>query len=164
MRAWPSPEHFATLRGALASAMRGPITRGYYVAPSTDPDFDMRSDFHKWLRCQPASGLDIRTHLVEAHPSCGRCLSCGEQVHHFDDKEVIVEIATLLLKSAAQDTFDRVILTARDRALEDAVAFVRRDLGKEVWLNMARANAQMALQSYADHVVWLEDVFGLEIE
>ena len=49
-------------------------------------------------------------------------------------------------------------LGAGDGDFEDAISYVKSELHKEVWVCGSQANLSTDLQSYADHVVWLEDL------
>ena len=69
-----------------------------------------------------------------------------------------VGLATLIMKLAAQNAYDRLILSAGDGDFEDAICYVKSDLQKEVWVNGSQANLSADLQSYADQVLWFEDM------
>ena len=73
-------------------------------------------------------------------------------------KGVDVGIATLILKLAAQGVYDRLILSAGDGDFEDAISYVKSELHKEVWMNGAQATLSTDLQSYANRVLWLDDM------
>jgi hypothetical protein len=51
-----------------------------------------------------------------------------------------------------------LILSAGDGDFEDAIDYVKSDLHKEFWLNCAQASLSADLQSYADNVLWLDDM------
>jgi uncharacterized LabA/DUF88 family protein len=59
---------------------------------------------------------------------------------------------------AAQNTYDRLILSAGDGDFEDAISYVKSELHKEVWICGSQANLSTDLQSYSDAVLWLEDM------
>jgi uncharacterized LabA/DUF88 family protein len=71
---------------------------------------------------------------------------------------VDVGIATLIIKLAAQNVYDRLILSAGDGDFEDAISYIKSDLHKEFWLNGSQASLSTDLQSYADNVLWLDDL------
>ena len=88
-------------------------------------------------------------------------LECPACRHRFDrqvQKGVDVGIATLILKLAAQGVYDRLILSAGDGDFEDAISYVKSELHKEVWMNGAQATLSTDLQSYANRVLWLDDM------
>jgi uncharacterized LabA/DUF88 family protein len=71
---------------------------------------------------------------------------------------VDVGIATLIIKLAAQNVYDRLILSAGDGDFEDAISYVKSELHKEFWVSGSSTNLSVDLQSYADEVLWLEDM------
>jgi hypothetical protein len=146
---------FAALRTVLSSEA-GPLASGYFVTPGPDARTETADEFTGWIATRLPLGPEMRVHFTQSSPTGSRCPCCGHLAHCDDTKGVIVELVTLLLKLAAQDAFDRVILTAGDPSLEEAVAFVRRDLRKEFWLYAARPHVPMELLSYADRVLWLD--------
>ena len=94
--------------------------------------------------------------LKEMHNICPSCK------HGFDrqvQKGVDVGIATLIIKLAAQNVYDRLILSAGDGDFEDAISYVKSELHKEVWISGSQANLSTDLQSYSDNVLWLEDMW-----
>ncbi len=48
--------------------------------------------------------------------------------------------------------------TVGDGDFEDAISYVKSELHKEVWVSGSQANLSADLQSYADNVLWLEDM------
>jgi uncharacterized LabA/DUF88 family protein len=87
-----------------------------------------------------------------------KCPNCGHQFERQVQKGVDVGIATLIIKLASQNVYDRLVLSAGDGDFEDAISYVKSDLHKEFWLNGAQASLSTDLQSYADHVLWLDDI------
>jgi uncharacterized LabA/DUF88 family protein len=74
-------------------------------------------------------------------------------------KGVDVAIATLIIKLAVQNVYDRLILSAGDGDFEEAISYVKSDLKKEIWISGAQANLSTDLQSYSDNVLWMEDMY-----
>ena len=92
-----------------------------------------------------------------------RCPDCGTGFERQVQKGVDVGIATLIMKLAVQNTYDRLILSAGDGDFEEAIDFVKSDLHKEVWMCGSEKNLSPDLQSLADRVLWLEDM-GQDID
>ena len=67
-----------------------------------------------------------------------------------------VGIATLIIKLATQNVYDRLILSAGDGDFEDAIAYVKEELHKEFWLSGFEDSVSADLQSYANEVIWLD--------
>ncbi len=136
----------------------GAIHESYYLNATRDPAADGQNAFHTWLKSAAPRGPKIRVQLYslkEMHVTCGHC---GNQFDREVQKGVDVGIATLIVKLAAQNVYDRLILAAGDGDFEDAIDYVKSDLHKEVWVCGSQANLSPDLQSYADNVVWLEDL------
>ena len=89
------------------------------------------------------------------HPNCPNC-------NHVFDRQlqqgVDVAIATLVIKLAVANVYDRLILAAGDGDFEDAIRYVKSELHKEVWLCGSEQNLSSDLQSYSDNVLWLENM------
>ncbi len=89
--------------------------------------------------------------------SC-KCQACGEVTKKYVQKGVDVGIATLILTLAMKGTYDRLILSAGDGDFEDAISHVKSNMGKEVWVSGGKSGLSVDLQSYADKVIWLDDL------
>ena len=62
-----------------------------------------------------------------------------------------------IVKLAAQDQYSRLILSAGDGDFEDAIAFAKEELHKEIWISGFPESLSPDLQSYADKVIWLDE-------
>ena len=87
-----------------------------------------------------------------------RCPACGHPFDRQVQKGVDVGIATLIIKLASQNVYERLILSAGDGDFEDAISYIKSDLHKEFWVNGAQATLSTDLQSYSDNVLWLDDM------
>jgi uncharacterized LabA/DUF88 family protein len=130
----------------------------YYLNSTRDPATDAQNAFHTWLKSAPPRGPKVRVQLYRLKDFHSRCPECGHDFDREIQKGVDVGIATLVIKLAAQNVYDRLILCAGDGDFEDAISYVKSDLHKEVWVCGSQANLSTDLQSYADNVVWLEDL------
>jgi uncharacterized LabA/DUF88 family protein len=70
--------------------------------------------------------------------------------------QVDVGIATLMIRLATQNLYDRLVLSAGDGDFEDAISYVKSDLHKEIWISGFTNTVSADLQSYADKVIWIE--------
>jgi nijmegen breakage syndrome protein 1 len=86
-----------------------------------------------------------------------RCSKCDYEFDRQVQKGVDVGITTLLLKLATQNQYERLILSAGDGDFEDAISYVKNELHKEIWITGFDNTVSADLQSYADHVIWLND-------
>ena len=68
-----------------------------------------------------------------------------------------VGLATLMVKLAAQNKYDRLILSAGDGDFEDAIKYVKYECAKEVWVTGHSASLSTNLRGHADRVIRLED-------
>jgi nijmegen breakage syndrome protein 1 len=74
-------------------------------------------------------------------------------------KVLMSEIATLIIKLAVQDVYERLVLSAGDGDFEDAISYVKSHLHKEIWISGSSRTVSADLQSYADRAVWLDEVW-----
>ena len=151
------PVDYLKLKNELARLNGGPIQQCFYLNAVQDPPTDAQTAFHNWLKSAPPRGPKFRVQLYPLKEQGVTCPSCGHGHVRQVQKGVDVGIATLLVKLAAQDAFDRVILATGDGDFEDAISFIK-DMHKQVWLLGSANNLSPDLQSYADEVIWLEDL------
>src|SRR3546814_19239266 len=87
--------------------------------------------------------------------------TCGPKCSHQFDKQVQkgvdVAIATLVLKLAIQNKYERLVLCAGDGDFEDAIKYVTSECGKELVLCGFGPSLSADLKSYARNVIFLED-------
>jgi hypothetical protein len=126
---------YLRLKQELTKANGYPIYEGYYLNSTPDPATDAQNAFHSWIKSAPPKGPKLRVQLYRLKDMHNTCPNCST---HFDrqvQKGVDVGIATLIIKLAAQNVYDRLILSAGDGDFEDAVSYIKSDLHKEFWLN-----------------------------
>ena len=87
------------------------------------------------------------------------CPGCHVRIDREVQQGVDVAIATLIVKLSAQNRYDTVLLSAGDGDFEDAVKYVKEELHKEVWLAGFEGTVSADLQSYADEVIWLNELW-----
>lgn len=149
---------YLKLKAELTRANDAPIFEGYYLNSTPDPATDAQNAFHAWIKTAPPKGPKMRVQLYTLKDLHCKCPNCEQGFDRKVQKGVDVGIATLILKLAAQNVYDRLILSAGDGDFEDAISYVKSELHKEVWLHGAQSNLSTDLQSYADHVLWLDDM------
>ena len=152
------PFDYLRLKNELENFNGGPIYESYYLNSTRDPVSDSRNAFHDWLKSAPPRGPKMRVQLYRLKELRAECPACSHQYSREVQKGVDVGIATLIVKMAAQGEYDRLILSAGDGDFEDAIAYVKSVLCKEVWLCGSQENLSVDLQSYANQVLWLEDM------
>jgi nijmegen breakage syndrome protein 1 len=129
----------------------------YYLNSTPHPPTDAQDGFHKWLKTAPPRGPKMRVQLYDIKEMSVACPSCGCQFSRQVQKGVDVGVATLILKLATQNQYERLILSAGDGDFEDAISYVKSELHKEIWLSGFEHSLAADLQSYADRVIWLDD-------
>ena len=152
------PFDYLKLKTELVALNGEPFYESYYLNSTRDPTSDAQNAFHTWLKSAPPRGPKIRVQLYrlkELHISCSQC---GADSLREVQKGVDVGIATLIVKMAAQGVYERLILCAGDGDFEDAISYVKSELHKQVWVCGSQDNLSSDLQSYADNVIWLEDL------
>jgi len=152
------PFDYLKLKNELVRLNGGPIYESYFLNSTPNPGIDAQNAFHSWLKSAPPRGPKIRVQLYMFKDFHLTCPSCNQQFDRQVQKGVDVGIATLVIKLAAQNVYDRVILAAGDGDFEDAISYVKSELHKEVWICGSQTNLSTDLQSYADSVVWLEEL------
>lgn len=153
-----SPFDYLKLKKELTRENGGPIAGSYYLNATSDPSADAQSPFHIWLKSAPPKGPKLRVQLYRLKDLHSTCPSCGHRFDRQVQQGVDVGIATLLIKLASQNVYDRLILSAGDGDFEDAIAYVKSELHKELWLSGSQGTLSADLQSYSDRVLWLEDM------
>jgi uncharacterized LabA/DUF88 family protein len=152
------PFDYLKLKEELVRIGGHSIYESYYLNSTRDPGADQQSAFHTWLKSAPPRGPKIRVKLYGLKNVHVRCPACEHSFDREVQKGVDVGIATLLIKLAAQNVYERLILCAGDGDFEDAISYVKSELRKEIWICGSQATLSTDLQSYADNVVWLEDL------
>jgi uncharacterized LabA/DUF88 family protein len=149
---------YLKLKSELESANGETIYESYYLNSTQDPATDKQNAFHTWLKLAEPRGPRMRVQLYKLKEMHVKCPGCGKEFDRQVQKGVDVGIATLIIKLASQGVYDRLILSAGDGDFEDAISYIKSELHKEFWLNGAQASLSADLQSYADRVLWLDDM------
>lgn len=152
------PFDYLKLKNELVALNGGPILESYYLNATRDPWNEGQNAFHAWMKSAPPRGPQIRVQLYPLKDVRCACPKCGHGFEREVQKGVDVGIATLIVKLAARNAYDRLILAAGDGDFEDAISYVKSELHKEVWLCGSQVNLSTDLQPYADTVIWLEDL------
>ena len=152
------PFDYLKLKAEIERENGGPLYESYYLNSVPAMGTAGQDNFHAWLKSAPPRGPKMRVQLYSLKDLHTTCPSCGQGHVRSVQKGVDVGIATLMIKLAVQNVYDRLILSAGDGDFEDAVQFVKSDLRKEVWAHGAQASLSVDLQSYADRVLWLDDM------
>ena len=159
MKAAPGRFSYLLLRNVLEQRMNRRFAEAYYVNTTQNPTTDQQDAFHTWLKGAPPTGPKMRVRLHRLKSLHVECPGCHTRFDREVQQGVDVAIATLLVKLSAQNQYDAVLLSAGDGAFEDAVRFVKEELHKEVWLAGFNGTVSADLQSYADEVIWLDDLW-----
>jgi uncharacterized LabA/DUF88 family protein len=155
----PGKFDYLKLKSELENLNGGEFYESYYLSSTPDPPTDAQSAFHTWLKSAPPRGPKMRVQLYQLKSMSVVCPDCGNRFERQVQKGVDVGIATLTIKLATQDLYDRLILSAGDGDFEDAISYVKSELHKEIWLSGFYDSLSVDLQSYADKVVWLDDIW-----
>jgi uncharacterized LabA/DUF88 family protein len=152
------PFDYLKLKNEIVRLNGGPLHEGYYLNSTPDPAGDARNPFHTWMKSAAPKGPKLRVQLYGLKDVHSACPNCRHEFDRHVQKGVDVGIATLIVKLAAQNVYERLILSAGDGDFEDAISYVKSELHKEVWICGSQHNLSADLQSYADQVLWLEDM------
>lgn len=152
------PFDYLKLKNELVRLNGGSIYESYFLNSTHDPFTDAQNAFHTWIKSAPPKGPRLRVQLYRLKDLHSTCPNCKHDFDRQVQKGVDVGIATLIIKLAAQNVYDRLILSAGDGDFEDAISYVKSELHKEVWVSGSEVNLSTDLQSYSDNVLWIEDM------
>ena len=152
---------YLRLKTALEKKVAAPFSESFYLNSTQNPPTDAQDSFHTWLKSAPPRGPKMRVKLYKLKDMHLRCPlpNCNHQFDRQVQKGVDVGIATLIVKLAAQNQYSRLILSAGDGDFEDAIAFAKEELHKDIWITGYENSLSPDLQSYADQVIWLSDIW-----
>jgi uncharacterized LabA/DUF88 family protein len=149
---------YLKMKQQLEEINGGPIYETYYLNSAPEHTTEAQTKFLNWLKSAPPKGPKMRVQIYPLKEITCSCRDCGGESVRKVQKGVDVGIATLALTLGSKNIYDRLILTAGDGDFEDAISHVKSELRKEVWLNGGQSSLSADLQSYADRVIWLEDL------
>lgn len=151
------------LKEALERRNGAPFDESYYLNSKSSSPNDQQDGFHNWIKTAPPRGPRMRVQLYALKEMHCVCPQCNTRFDRAVQKGVDVGIATLIIKLASQNRYDRLILLAGDGDFEDAIDYVKSELHKEIWIAGFPNSVSSDLQSYSDRVLWISD-FWSEIE
>ncbi len=163
MKAAPGHFDYVKLKEKLEARNGNPFFENYYLNSTPNPPTDQQDAFHTWLKSAPPRGPRFRVKLYKLKDLHCACPSCGHGFERTVQKGVDVGIATLVVKLASQNQYDRLLLLAGDGDFEDAIDYVKSELHKEIWIAGYPNSVSTDLQSYSNEVVWISD-FWKDIE
>jgi uncharacterized LabA/DUF88 family protein len=161
MKAAPGKFDFLKLKREIERACGDPLFESYYLNSVSSSPNDSQDAFHAWLKSAPPRGPKMRVQLYALKDMHMVCPHCGQSFDRPVQKGVDVGIATLILKLAAQDQYERLILSAGDGDFEDAISYVKSELHREIWVCGFYDSISADLQSYSDRVIWFDDWWDL---
>jgi uncharacterized LabA/DUF88 family protein len=159
LKAAPGSFDYLKLKNELETKNGEKFFESYYLNSTPNPPTDAQDSFHTWLKMAPPKGPKMRVKLYKLKSLHNTCPSCSHQFDRQVQKGVDVGLATMVVKLAAQNQYERVIISAGDGDYEDSIAFAKQELHKEIWLSGFQGSMSADLQSYADNVIWLEDIW-----
>jgi nijmegen breakage syndrome protein 1 len=153
-----SPERvdYLKMRKYLEKENGAEITDAFYLTSTPNVAGEALVSFYNWMKMAPPFGPKIRIKEYKTKDVHVRCSNCGGEHEVTVQKGVDVGIATLAIKMAVQDQYDRLILSAGDGDFEDAIEYIRQ-LHKEFWITGFNRTVSADLQSYAHRVIWLDE-------
>lgn len=160
MKAAPGRFDYLKLKMELERLMGEPFFESYYLNSTPNPPTDAQDAFHTWLKTAPPRGPKMRIQLYKLKDMRCTCPDCSWSFDRTVQKGVDVGIATLILKLATQGQYDRLLLSAGDGDFEDAISYVKSELHKELHISGFAGSVSADLQSYADSVVWLDELWA----
>ena len=147
---------YLRLKELLEGLIGTEFLEAYYLNAVPDDRSDALIGFHTWMKSAPPRGPKFRVQVYDLKSISATCQNCGHEVERPVQKGVDVGIATLALKLAMQDKYDRFVLAAGDGDFEDAIRYIVDEQGKEFVLVGFGPSLSTDLQSYARRVIFLE--------
>lgn len=160
MKAAPDRFDYLKLKKKLEKLCCTSFAESFYLNSTPNPPTDAQDDFHTWIKSAPPRGPKMRVKLYKLKELHLECLDCSHKFSKLVQKGVDVGIATLVIKLAAQNQYDSLILSAGDGDFEDAIAFAKEELHKKIVICGFDGSVSADLQSYADNVIWLNDIWS----
>jgi uncharacterized LabA/DUF88 family protein len=152
----PGKVDYVKLKAELEKLNGGGFYESYYLNSTQESPTEAEQSFHTWLKTAPPQGPKMRVQLYKLKHLPMKCPQCATAFDRQVQKGVDVGIATLMIKLATQNLYDRLLLSAGDGDFEDAISYVKSDLHKEIWISGFTNTVSADLQSYADKVIWIE--------
>jgi hypothetical protein len=160
LKAAPGRFDYVRLKSELEKANGEPFFEAYYLNSTPNPPTDAQDSFHTWIKMSPPRGPRMRVQLYKLKDLHCECPVCRHDFDRQAQKGVDVGIATLLIKLAVQEKYERVILSAGDGDFEDSIQYVKDEFKKEIWIAGFDGSVSADLQSYADRTIWIGDVWA----
>jgi len=157
LRAAPGPFDYLKLKTYIEKQLGGPLYEGHFLNSAPQMRSDAQEGFYTWLKSAAPHGPRLKIQLYRLRNIRCKCPACGEWFDRNIQSGVDVGIVTLLMRLAAADHFDRALISIGDGEYQDALAFVKVELGKEIWLCGFDGTINPELQCHADHVLWLDE-------
>ncbi|GMV80535.1 MAG: hypothetical protein AMXMBFR7_17190 [Planctomycetota bacterium] len=151
----PGRFDYLKLKHLLEGPGDGRFIESYFLDSKSPEPNEKQDAFLRWLKLASPTGPQFRVLPYALKTQRLTCPACGKEHERPVQKGVDVGIATLLIKLAAQDKYDRVLLSSGDGDLMDAVSYVKDDLKKEVYVAGFERSVSSDLQSVANRCVWL---------
>lgn len=160
-KAAPSKFDYLKLKSELEKKNESAFFESYYLNSTPNPPTDAQDGFHTWIKSGPPRGPKMRVQLYKLKDLHCDCPHCGKEFDRPVQKGVDVGIATLIIKLAIQQKYERLILSAGDGDFEDAIQYVKDEHKKEIWIAGFDGSVSVDLQSYADQTIWLGEFWNV---
>ena len=131
----------------MVERMYGKLNRAVVI---TSLSGDNQFNYHAWLKYEAGYEVVAKSQKSKWCPYCGNSIAV--------ERGVDVEIATLAIKYAHLNKYDRLFLFNGDADLLAAVRYVRDDLGKEVILIGSESTTAKDMILYTDGLIDLTTV------
>jgi len=159
MKAAPGHFDYLKLKKVLEKHNGASLAESYYLNSTPNPPTDQQDSFHTWLKTASPKGPRMRVLLYKLKNLNVHCPKCHSQFDRQVQKGVDVGVATLIVRLAAQNQYTRLVLSAGDGDFEDAIAFAKEVMHKEFWLSGFKDSVSADLQTYADNMIWLDEIW-----
>lgn len=153
----PGRFDYLKLRQLLEGPGKRRFDEAYLLDGRQDQSSEKQEAYFRWLKMAAPSGPQFRLQLYPLKAQRLACPACGKENERLVQKGVDVGIATLLIRLAALDRYDRLLLSSGDGDLLDAVSYVKDECHKEIYLAVFKGSVSPDLQSVANRTIWLDE-------
>jgi len=160
LKAAPGKFDYLKLKSELEKENGEAFYESYYLNSTPNPPTDAQDAFHTWIKIGPPKGPKMRVQVYKLKDLACECPKCCNKFDRQVQKGVDVGIATLVIKLAVQEKYNRLLLSAGDGDFEDAVQYVKDEYKKEIWIAGFEDSVSADLQSYADNTIWINSILS----
>jgi uncharacterized LabA/DUF88 family protein len=158
LKAAPGIFDYMKLKSELERRAGGPFRESYFLNTVSTYGDAAQDRFHEWLQHMPPTGPGMQVRLYTTKQMHGTCEHCGQSYARDVQKGVDVGLATLLLRLAPN--YDRLVLSAGDGDLADAIQGIVADYNTEVVVAGFRGSVSRGLLEAGAKALFIDEFWS----